>query len=478
MSGSLDYVSQFCAGHNSTEISECLSHGLRDSGNVRSVDEVWMRSFGIHIAALASFGHLMSLQGRTTSLSDLILLFCYFEFPEVLLAQMLIRCFTMTVRRFWQHEEMSKRFFVAACLGCSSTLSADPKKDVPLTAICSRQVRPVSRNFGILLMGRIGLLLTFLVQYTASVSLWIRLVFYLKDRSHWFWHIDMRTFEIVVGGLLATMSSLLILVVSDEWVMVNTSSEGISLERTETSQDALRPPYPNDPPEIQIIMPDLSYTLSEKMKRWNGWFSDCLAFYIPHSLQNELELGIVLQRVFAHGLAVYTLHHRFPDGCPPILHSLSSASSTFDWTEICPDRANIWDPSNFTHHPRSRNYLRYMRGLEICGLLFTIGVARILAHWVFGIVSIACRGVMGKTLPSKLRFWDRWFLSGRTMISFPLVLLLFSCSPLWIMSMLEQRGWVAHAQSVLQRQDIPEIDRIAVSILMWKDPWYDRFYVI
>lgn len=445
------------------------------------LDEVWVRFFGVLVAATASFGHLMSLQGCGNISQVLVAFTCYLAFPEVALAQVLIRTLLMCIRRIWRREQMPIRFLLAACLGLHASSTCSLKKNVSLVFLRPDQTERVPRKINVLWIGRFGLLLAFLAQYIGSAAIWVRLVFHVQDRAYWLWNIDLRTFEIVIGGLVATVNSLLILLVGGDWKLLEAvdastkagqtsigSSEkdmGSCIERRESEMSGL-------------TLRDESVTPSRgKLGAYNASFGLFLDRHFPGLLQSDLELAILIQRAMIHGLAVYTLRHRLPGGCPSILRLLSEASNTFDWTQICPDRANIWDPTTVSQYPRQRDHTSYGRSLHVASVLFNMAVARILVQWVLSMVVKVWEG-LARTQMRKVRSFGRWFSSGRSMVSFPLVLLLFSCIPVWIMCQVEQTRWTSHAVTVLQSRAVDDADRMAMNVMMWKDPWQDRLYLI
>ncbi|KAJ4290958.1 hypothetical protein N0V90_010154 [Kalmusia sp. IMI 367209] len=248
MPGSLDHIFQACGGRNGTELSACFTGVLGGSNSIRGVDEVWIRSFGVHVAALASFGHLMSLQGSVNWFPALVTLLCHFEFPEIALAQMMIRTFTMAVR------------------------------------------------------------------YAGSAAIWIRMVFHVQDRSYWFWHIDLRTFEVVVGGLFATINSILIHMIGGRWEMMDAIEDGARSGRAEISEtSSCASSSENGDLEVQIKRHWLEHSASNehrkasgsrfaKLQEINSSFSQLLDEFFPDLVQKDLELGILLQRAFIYGM--------------------------------------------------------------------------------------------------------------------------------------------------------------------------------
>lgn len=463
------------------------------------VEEAWIRSLGIHIAAAASFGHMVSLQGSASIMHALLTFSCYAMFPEIPLAQVLIRTLLMVTRICWKREQIPFRYFIAACLGLHAVSSSSSR--IPLVSLRPNQVDRASPQIGILWIGRFGLLLAFLAQYLGSAFIWIRLVFYVQDRGFWMWNIDIRNFEMIFGGFVATINSLLILSVGSEWKLldhVDTGSISDSCQIPKTPSDVSlaekslsvkleeqvaggHTPTDNAREDTDqretIVRHEGVVSFIERLRMFNRSFSEFLDGCFPGLLQSDLELAVLLHRTFTYGIAVYTFQHRFSGGCPPILHFLTEASSTFNWTQICPDRTDIWDPTTVTQYPRQRKYTRHVEFLRISGVLFNMGVARILGNWLFSIVVMSSKAI-GKPLPRQVRSFKQWVFSGRSIMSFPLVPLLFACGPVWIMCQLEQTGWTIHAQSVLQSRAENDIDRMALNVLMWKDPWQDTLYLI
>ncbi|KAF2444391.1 hypothetical protein P171DRAFT_521729 [Karstenula rhodostoma CBS 690.94] len=490
MPGSLDHVSLVCAGRNTTELPQCLSNALGVSYSTRGVDEVWIRFLAVLVATMASCGHLMSLQGSANSVEALLVLLCFFEFPEMALAQIVIRA-TIAVRRvLWSRGRLSARFFIAACLGMQASSVCSPNKAVPLVSLRPEQVHRVPQRIGILWIGRLGLLLAFLAQYIGTVSIWVRGVFNIQDRGIWFWLIDLRIFRIALGGLVATLNSTLILSIGSEWKMIGPHDHDASphpLERSDTSStlcsneqdNFLKLPLeglPSERSESRLRSHDKA-SLFARCKAFNKSFTKYLDSVFPVLRQSDLELGIIIHRVWIYGITIYILRYRFTSGCPPILHFLTEATSTFDWTKVCPDHTNIWDATTFSLSTRDRDHTRYGRALQISNILFNIGVGRIVVQWAFTLIAQLYEKIR-KPAPKEARSFERWFLSGRSIICFPLLILLFACSPVTIMTLVESRGWIKNAQTVLQSPGIGETDRLAMGVLMWKDPWHDSLYLI
>jgi hypothetical protein len=46
------------------------------------------------------------------------------------------------------------------------------------------------------------------------------------------------------------------------------------------------------------------------------------------------------------------------------------------------------------------------------------------------------------------------------------------------MCQVEQTRWTSHAVTVLQSRAVDDADRMAMNVMMWKDPWQDRLYLI
>ncbi|KAF9731515.1 hypothetical protein PMIN02_011052 [Paraphaeosphaeria minitans] len=490
MPGSLDHVSLVCAGRDTTELPACLSDALGGSYNTRGVDEVWIRFLAVLVATMASCGHLMSLQGSVEPIESLLVLLCLFEFPEMALAQILIRTNIATIRVLWRRERLPARFFVAACLGMNASSGTSPQEVVALVSLRFEQVKRAPHRIGIVWIGRLGLLLAFLAQYIGTVSIWIRAVFHIQDRGIWFWLIDLRIFRIALSGLVATLNSTLILFIGSEWNMVEPHDPDPSLhplERFDTSstlcsneeQDLIELPLEKLPLERNEPRPSSNgnASLYARCTALNRSFAQALDGYFPALRQSDLELGIIIYRIWIYGITVYILRYRFASGCPPILHFLAEATSTFDWTRVCPDHTDIWDATMFSLSTRDRDHTRYGRALQVSNIMFNIGVGRILVQWTFTIAAQLYEKIW-KPVPKKVRSFAQWILSGRSIMCFPLLALLFASSPVAIMILVESRGWIKNAQTVLQSPGISETDRLAMGVLMWKDPWHDSLYLI
>lgn len=418
------------------------------------------------------------------SVQALLTFFLHLEFPEMALALILTRTLLMTVRVCWKQERMPARFFISACLGIHASSKSSQKRSTPLASLDPTQVERIPHKIGILWFGRVGLLLAFLAQYIGSTAIWIRMVFHIQDRGFWHWNIDMRTFEVALGGLIATVNSTLILLAGNEWKNLESfrrKPESHNMERMDTSstssteKDGLELHPSNREAEHSNKQRQYKYLAS--VNSLNSSFEQCLDRFFPRSVQFDLQLAVLLYRALTYSITVYTFHHRFSGGCPPILQFLSEASPTFDWTQVCPDRTDIWDPTTFSLYPRQREHTRHGNALQISCILSNIGMCWVLAHWISKIIVKSCE-MVGRPLPKSVRSLERWVLSGRTLVSFPFLLLLFSCSPFWTISMLEQRGWIKQAQAVLQSREIGETDRLAMGVLMWKDPLLDNLYLL
>lgn len=432
----------------------------------------------------------MSLQGVAKSTEALLVLLGFLEFPEMALAQILVRT-TIAIRKvFWRRERLSVRFFVAVCLGVHAS-SDSSLEATPLASLKPEQVERVPQSISITWIGRLGLLFAFLAQYIGTVSIWIRAIFHIQDRGIWFWLIDLRTFRIALGGLFATLSSTLVLLMGSEWKTIDSHDPDPTLrllERSDTSStlcsdeqdDLLKLPLEKLSSEKNESRPSSNdnASLYARCNTWNASFVKALDNHFSALRQSDLELGIILYRAWIYLISVYILRYRFTGGgCPPILHVLTEVTSTFDWTQVCPDHTDIWDPSTFSLSKRDRVNTRYGSALQISNILFNIGVGRILLQWIFTRAARLYEKVL-EPVPQKVRLFEELLLSGRSIVSFPFLVLLFASSPVAMMILVENRGWIKEAQTVLQSPGISETDRLAMGVLMWKDPWQDSLYLI
>ncbi|KAF2115939.1 hypothetical protein BDV96DRAFT_599479 [Lophiotrema nucula] len=496
MPGTLDHAAQLCSNATRGQIQDCLSAALGTTANTRTVNEVWLRSFGIHVVTLASYGHLLSLQGFTSPPSGWTYLapIFFLTYPEIALAQVLIRTTTSIGRMLRLKQRVPLRYFVACCLGvragCSaSETSAIGKSSYPLVDLDPKEVICLPHKYNLLWLGRIGLLLALLAQYLGSLVLWIRLVFFLKDKSYWHWHIDYRNFQVVLGGLTATLNSMGILLTGCEWEIVPGRVRGsveevegpkeinTGITRTDSGIELLSSAE-KECPEVQgSRSPDIALlAFLSRLKGLNHSLYAILNRHFPSKLQLDFEVAVVIHRILAYGVVVWTWN-RFPGGCPPIFRILSEATVTHDYRKLCPDRTNTYDPLTFTLIPQLRESLRVGPWLMVPAILFSIALARILLRWLAKRILLLCVWANGEQ-PRWLVQAEYWLLSGRTILSFPMILLIFSLAPFWFDGLLEQRSWHRETEVNLKNGAMDPVDRMAVNILMWKDPWQDNLYII
>lgn len=76
---------QLCGEQDGGEVFECLQSSLGvNNGFYRTLPEVLIRLFGVHVIALASYGHMMSTQGYACagSLKPAVLLIVFIVLPD------------------------------------------------------------------------------------------------------------------------------------------------------------------------------------------------------------------------------------------------------------------------------------------------------------------------------------------------------------------------------------------------------------
>ncbi|KAF2735624.1 hypothetical protein EJ04DRAFT_563135 [Polyplosphaeria fusca] len=491
MSGTLSGAARLCSDLPPQNITTCLSELLENSGGIRTVNEVWIRTFGIHVVALASYGHLLSLQGHTKSSlgwsSWALFFFCLF--PEIAIAQILLRTLA-SFRGVLRHKRnLSLRFFAASCLGMrvkrlESGMIFEGR--YLLADFEPSEVELIPRSFDLLWLGRFALLLALLAQYIGSAFLWFKLVFFLRDRSYWHWHIDYRNVQVVLGALLATLNSMGILLVGGEWTLspkadfedhddmktssVFTSQEDAKLSDSPISQDEHSETWSN------CLIRITNSSVFKELRRFDSVFRHFLDRQFPQTIQTDFECGLILHRILSYIVVVFTFH-RFPGGCPPIFELLNRDSTSRNYSEMCPDRIDMFDPLTFALIPKLRESLRVGPWLLIPTVLFSVALARILLHWVLT-GGLLLRQWSSGSIPGWARDSVEWIFSGRSLLSFPTLLLVAALCPFWIDGLIEQRGWAREAEISLTNQSIAPIDRIAIGIFMWKDPWQDSLYII
>ncbi|KAF2791797.1 hypothetical protein K505DRAFT_388562 [Melanomma pulvis-pyrius CBS 109.77] len=178
----LRQATQLCYHYEGEALTQCLLPFFGDPDSVRGIKEILFRSMAIHIAAIASYGHLLSLQHVTKWRSpySYLSLFLFILFPELSAVQVLFRTLKVSFRAF-RVRKVSIRYFLAACMGMHV---ADLGCTRPLDELLQEQVECQPRRHGLLWMGRLFLLLALLAQYLGTISLWLHSRFVYHDREN------------------------------------------------------------------------------------------------------------------------------------------------------------------------------------------------------------------------------------------------------------------------------------------------------
>ncbi|KAF2187689.1 hypothetical protein K469DRAFT_685569 [Zopfia rhizophila CBS 207.26] len=141
---------------------------------------------------MASYGHLLSLQGYPQSRSAHLYLsmFFFFLFPELAVVQFLLR-FGKIIDSNTDQKRRLYRHFIAACLGVHVIFLAGIDSMAALGKLDSQ----------------FALLFAVLAQYIGTGTLWFRRAF-LHSEMGGQWYTDIRNIEMLIGYVFATVNSI------------------------------------------------------------------------------------------------------------------------------------------------------------------------------------------------------------------------------------------------------------------------------
>ena len=217
---------------------EALYHCLREilgenGGASRTAKEVILRSLSIQVVSLASYGHLMSLQGFTSSHPKLTLLrlFIFIFYPGFPAVELLIRTGT-TIVQGSRRNFYPLQYWIAVWLGLSASTSGKP---VALKNFDARQVRQTRSRYNLAWFGRFLLLLLLLAQFSGSLSILYRSLFIFTFRPNLFGVFDRQTFERIIGSLVVVIHTVLVSLLNLEWEALPSIEEPATEEMVELS---------------------------------------------------------------------------------------------------------------------------------------------------------------------------------------------------------------------------------------------------
>jgi hypothetical protein len=291
-----------CAQVDGEAVYNCLkSHLGEDGGASRSPREVIIRSLGIHIVCLASYGHLMSVQGAASKRlgQAFAMLSMFFFFPELPLAQLLDHVATTLVRRL-RKRHVSLRYSIAVCLGSHVLVDDDM---IPLSNLDSTHVQYERMSYNLIWVGRLILLLLILVQQSGILGIRYRSLFILNHYGNIYCGIDTRNSQIVFGGMTAVIQSVLLALFNLKWHSVPQYSESIPLGNTEPvgviqETPGLQERFPN--PSVESSSEQIQRSTTNFPSYYHicsNWCEYLLSNFFRRSLEGAIVVGAIRRTV-------------------------------------------------------------------------------------------------------------------------------------------------------------------------------------
>ncbi len=203
---------------------------------VRSLADIIGKTLTIHIFPLAMFGHYMSLCGVPSTKLSVALLFSFLGSPLSYAYLFLFRVLKLVVRRICQRRVQGDwAYYLSACFGAwavfvdPTTGSRSPNREkpdaIPLIFVDFNDVQRTSEEYNKKWFGRLGVILTILVQAIATSVLYVRRV-----KSNACAHIDIINGTIGLGTSFIQVSSLVIHILNFTW-QVSTDAWSVKRRR-------------------------------------------------------------------------------------------------------------------------------------------------------------------------------------------------------------------------------------------------------
>ncbi|KAF2653303.1 hypothetical protein K491DRAFT_718137 [Lophiostoma macrostomum CBS 122681] len=485
---------QECTGFRGEDLYACLQDHIGAS-ELRTTKEILLRSLGIHVISLASYGHLLSVQGLTSSRSSAVyqspLLF--FLLPGLAIVQPLVRSCRVCIRKFHRPGRTSLGYCIAAGLG-TWVLVKETGGTKALESLEEEHVRCKRREYGFVWLGRVALLLGLLVQYVGSIAIWLHSTFVFDGRMNMFFLLDLRTVEVVIGGAAATINNIFLLLMNLDWHDESLATAPIELNDEQRIPTPLPVPHPHPSPqseEIHIPPTKPWYEHFARLRHINSAISTMLSTLTPSTLQLDIEFALLAQ-IQLHLILfaiICALKPRRSGVCPPVFQLLATSP---------PDPGKVFCSEKMQHaipYPwvvvhvilgllsQTAAQGGRMNGSVLVVLsLYYILIARVLLHLCYHSTVRLCSA-------SKLKFEDgplvvrrlvqvlQWLLGCRTITS-PLFFLVFVVTVVL--------RWKAFISAAIQAKEAEKFlfeedgswYRVHRVLLMFKDPWYDSMYIL
>lgn len=474
----------FCSRYEGGAYTRCLQSYLVVAPPERASPEMLIRSLGIHIIALASYGHLLSLQGGTTLQSpyryfSMVFVFLFPQLPGV---QILFRTVRMSARAI-HTRRVSIGYFLAACSGCHVMRGG---LMIPIDDIERERVQSRSRKYNIIWTGRLVLLLALSTQFVGSLTLCLRAIrFRLGGVGN---DLDLQNGQVIFGGLCATLNSVCITLLNRDWdtipsvsediEMSHDSSESIDISAETSTVNESQTTFPSHRINDAILPnPDVKQQTSyqhnnlELMRRLNTSFSAKLSRFYPKSVQLDADRAFLAFHAFF--LATFPYGWQPPDWNRPMIWTDFSSGEEEPVYRDPPqlDFGCVFTPWN------KAEPLSHINWISVISALYYMQVFRIIINNLSAGLS-GC-GV-GRHLSPRCRELaadlNRWIFGGRSIFSFPLNFVM-------LLPVLLRYVEVGFDMAIIREHEVryPLTDRFTRTLIwkyFWKDPWQENMYVL
>ena len=460
---------------NSEALYRCLKpywHG--DVESARSVNEVLIRSLAIHIAAISSYGHLISLQGATKTRSFRLILSCliYYLFPLLPIVQCIRRLINLT-RHILRRNKTSYRYCLAVFLGIHVILPENPRQSVPLDKVAFASVQPRLGQFSILWAGRLMILIALVTQFVSTCLLGFRRDIIYKGLTRT-WGIDALNQHIAISGVIVAIHNLLITILNTQW----TAFPGYIHERR-IEEISLRATYTTDSPEVSLEAPlDFGETRKEsllsrfvlRIREMNTSYSKSITYIYPATMQWDMEISLLLL-----GILVPLEQRTYGksadgDGCPPVWRFLLKSALGVHCGHYEYGYANI---------PWLKYRLREFKGVEVVAILYYVPYIRVIIK-VFSIP--INNSERFKVFPNRVRRFvcalHVYLIGGRTLVGTCLDLLVILPLVLRVRLIVWDLQVMKRFEQSFRYSETDNFSKMALGLYLWKDPWHDNMYVM
>ena len=446
---------QVCGNLVGEAVYDCLKSYLgEDGGSTRTLQEVLIRSLGIYVIAMGTYGHLMSMQGFASAnpRKALLLLIAFFLVPSLAATQLLSRTVAFLLRlAFGKFKQY--RYWLSVYLGTHIIVCGKP---VPLSDINPTCLRSKRNPYGIVWLARLILLLLLLVQYTSTIGIWLRSRMMYNDRVQIYAILDYFGLFMSIGGIAAATNSMFLSLLNTTWEHIPPSVIGLQtihisgndIDTFETSEREIL---------SQIEQREFAniHTIDEA-------FRNRLDLLFPQYFQQALEDGMIFQAVWGAMASTLTITFSHLSDLSILVKQKSQVALSNYFRDTT---------SNLEYFECSfRALLDYYKYDLVCALITIVPVIRLFAH------SEKIRK-HARIMSIPFVFCDKWITGGRSIFSFPcfFALLVFH---IW--------RWSYYIYAFLDMyRDIHEDlkndnhwERLHWGAYMYKDPWYDSMYIL